>query len=82
MERNDFFLIDCIDYFPNNNVQIFNRAGVKVYEADGYNNTDIRFDGIGNSGNGNLKLPEGTYFFVIDKGRGGTAIQGYIELVR
>ncbi|HMQ00852.1 MAG TPA: gliding motility-associated C-terminal domain-containing protein, partial [Cyclobacteriaceae bacterium] len=43
---NDFFEIDCIERFPNNNVKIFNRAGIKVYEADGYNNQDVIFRGV------------------------------------
>ena len=80
--KNDFLLIDCIDYFPNNNVQIFNRAGVKIYEADRYDNTNVRFEGTSNVGGGGLKLPEGTYFFVIEKRTGEQPIQGYLELVR
>ena len=92
---NDYFFIDCIDYFPNNNVQIFNRDGTKVWESDSYNNNDIRFDGFSNVGRGGLQLPAGTYFYIIEKGPQelGTdddledntirpRIQGYLELVR
>ena len=92
---NDYFFIDCIDYFPNNNVQIFNRDGTKVWESDAYNNNDIRFDGFSNVGRGGLQLPAGTYFYIIEKGpqEWGTdeeltdntirpRIQGYLELVR
>ncbi|MCP4461014.1 MAG: gliding motility-associated C-terminal domain-containing protein, partial [Cytophagales bacterium] len=82
--RNDFFRIDCLDFYPNNNVQIFTRAGQQVYEANNYNNADpdnggIRFDGIARNGN---PLPSGTYFYVIDKGDGSEFVQGYLELVR
>ena len=80
--RNDFFLIDCIGYFPNNNLKVFNRAGRKVYAIDGYNNTSIRFEGISNVGGGGLRLPTGTYFYVIDLGNGENPVQGYLELVR
>ncbi len=80
--KNDFFLVDCIDYFPNNNLQVFNRAGQKVYDIDGYNNTSIRFEGISNVGSGGLQLPAGTYFYVIDLGNGEDPVQGYLELVR
>ncbi|MFK7952775.1 MAG: gliding motility-associated C-terminal domain-containing protein, partial [Ekhidna sp.] len=82
--KNDFFLIDCIDYFPANQVQIFNRAGQKVYEIDGYNNTSVRFDGFSNIGVGDagLELPTGTYFYVVDLGNGDEPVQGYIEIVR
>ncbi|MEP2305750.1 MAG: gliding motility-associated C-terminal domain-containing protein, partial [Ekhidna sp.] len=80
--KNDFFLIDCIDYFPNNNVQVYNRAGQKIYDIDGYNNTSIRFEGFSNVGGGGLKLPSGTYFYIIDLGNGEDPVQGYLELVR
>ncbi len=80
--KNDFLLIDCIDHFPGNNVKIFNRTGVRIYEVDGYDNGGIRFEGISNAGGGSLRLPEGTYFYVIDKGTGEDLVQGYLELVR
>ncbi|WP_372530114.1 gliding motility-associated C-terminal domain-containing protein [Ekhidna sp.] len=80
--KNDFFLIDCIDYFPNNNVKIYNRAGQRLYEVDGYNNTTIRFEGFSNVGGGGLQLPPGTYFYVVDLGNGQDPVQGYLELVR
>ncbi|MEP0984113.1 gliding motility-associated C-terminal domain-containing protein, partial [Ekhidna sp.] len=80
--KNDFLLIDCIDYFPGNNVKIFNRAGQKIYDIDGYNNTSVRFEGFSNVGGGGLKLPAGTYFYLVDLGNGEDPIQGYLELVR
>jgi gliding motility-associated-like protein len=82
--KNDNFKIDCITRFPNNNVKIFNRSGVMVYEADGYNNNDIVFTGVGTRGvyaAGN-ELPVGTYFYVIDKRDGSKPKTGYIELVK
>jgi len=81
---NDGFQIDCITLFPNNNIKIFNRAGVKVYEADGYNNEDIIFDGLGVNGLYLIgeNLPDGTYFYVIDKGDGSRLVTGYLELIR
>ncbi|WP_436516173.1 gliding motility-associated C-terminal domain-containing protein [Ekhidna sp. To15] len=80
--KNDFFLVDCIDYFPNNNLKIFNRAGQRVYDIDGYDNTSTRFEGISNVGSGGLQLPAGTYFYIIDLGNGEDPVQGYLELVR
>ncbi|MEQ9466991.1 MAG: gliding motility-associated C-terminal domain-containing protein, partial [Ekhidna sp.] len=80
--KNDFFLIDCIDFYPGNNVKIFNRAGQRVFDMDGYNNTSERFEGFSNVGGGGLKLPPGTYFYVVDLGTGEDPIQGYLELVR
>ncbi|MDW3192509.1 MAG: gliding motility-associated C-terminal domain-containing protein [Cytophagales bacterium] len=78
---NDFFLIDCLDFFENNNVQIFNRDGVKVYEVDNYDNNERRFNGTSNVGSA-LNLPAGTYFYIIDRGDGSELIQGFLELVR
>ncbi|MFH6981977.1 gliding motility-associated C-terminal domain-containing protein [Marinoscillum luteum] len=80
--KNDFMIIDCIDYFPNNRVSIYNRDGSLVYETKGYNNIDRRFDGTSNVGRNGLKLPVGTYFYFIDKGDGTEVVNGYLELVR
>ena len=80
--RNDFFLIDCIDYFPQNNVKIFNRAGQRIYEVNGYDNRTVRFEGVSNVGGGGLVLPSGTYFYLVDLGTGEDPIQGFLELVR
>ncbi len=82
--QNDFFIIDCISNFPNNNVKIFNRSGVMVYEANGYNNVDTIFQGLGEKGvyvYGN-SLPDGTYFYIIDKRDGSKPSTGYLELIR
>ncbi|MGB3463699.1 MAG: gliding motility-associated C-terminal domain-containing protein [Cyclobacteriaceae bacterium] len=82
--KNDYFLIDCIEFFPNNRVEIFDRGGQKVYEINGYNNIDKRFDGVANTGAtlGSSRLPEGTYYYIIDKGDGTRPLQGFLELVR
>jgi hypothetical protein len=81
--RNDFWMIDCIEQFPTNNVKVFNRSGVKVYEADGYNNSDVSFKGLGEKGVYSLgnELPDGTYFYIIDKRDGSKPVFGYLELV-
>jgi gliding motility-associated-like protein len=82
--KNDNFKVDCITRFPNNNVKIFNRSGVLVYEADGYNNNDVVFEGIGKNGvypAGN-ELPVGTYFYIVDKRDGSKPKTGYLELVK
>lgn len=82
--RNDVWIIDCIDHFPNNNVKVFNRAGILVYEGNGYNNGEEVFRGFGEKGiyiSGRV-LPDGTYFYIIDKRDGSKPIVGYLELVR
>lgn len=82
--RNDFFEIDCITDFPTNNVKIFNRAGTLVFEMDGYDNETKVFEGKGNRGLyliGN-DLPDGTYFYVVEKNDGSKPKTGYLELLR
>lgn len=89
--ENDSWVIDCISNYTvaggakhDNNVKVFNRYGVLVYEANGYNNNDVVFRGIGENGLyafGN-DLPDGTYFYVINKGDGSKLITGFLELVR
>lgn len=82
--QNDAFIVDCITNFPNNNVKIFNRSGIKVYEIDGYNNADRAFKGHGEEGIyiSGQNLPVGTYFYVIDKRDGSKPVAGYLELDR
>jgi hypothetical protein len=82
--KNDAFIVDCLSLFENNNVKIFNRSGVLVYEADGYDNQEVVFKGYGEKGvyaAGNL-LPVGTYFYIIDKRDGTKPRTGFLELTR
>jgi hypothetical protein len=81
--KNAYFHIDCIEDFRDNIVKIFNRAGTLVYEAIGYDNDNILFDGISNRGVSPMgkNLPDGTYFYIIDKRDGSKPIAGYIEIV-
>jgi hypothetical protein len=54
-----------------------------VYEADGYDNSGVFFDGKSNKGislMGN-NLPAGTYFYIIDKHDGSRPLAGYLELL-
>jgi gliding motility-associated-like protein len=81
---NDIFEIGCIEDFVNNNVKIFNRAGTLIYEASGYDNQSIFFEGYGNRGVyvGGKELPDGTYFYIIEKKDGTKPRTGYLEIVR
>ncbi len=81
---NDIFEIGCIEDYPTNHVKIFNRAGTLVYEATGYDNHSIFFEGYGNQGVyvGGKELPDGTYFYIIEKKDGSKSRTGYLEIVR
>jgi|GEM_PF-3878026 len=66
--ENDIFLLEGIDCFPNNQVEIFNRWGVKVFEANGYDNENQVFKGYSDGRltvARNEKLPTGTYFYIV-----------------
>jgi gliding motility-associated-like protein len=81
--RNEFFKIDCIQDYPDNIVKIYNRVGTLVYEGQSYDNSNVYFDGKSNKGIspfGN-NLPDGTYFFIVDKRDGSKPISGYLEIV-
>ena len=70
--ENDTFWIDNIWLYPNNQIQIFNRWGTKVYNGHGYDN---EWDG------GNL--PVGPYYYVLELNDGtGKNYQGTINLLR
>jgi len=73
--QNDFFYIDCIERYPNNQLEIFNRWGNLVYYQKGYKNT---WDG---KAEGSAKtLPEGTYFYILDLGDGSKKTSGWVYL--
>jgi len=64
---NEFWRIDGIENYPDNQVTIFNRLGNIVYQIQGYDNASRVFSGIANKSRtlGADQLPEGTYFFDI-----------------
>ncbi|GIZ09263.1 hypothetical protein FUMI01_19900 [Flavobacterium sp. UMI-01] len=64
---NDVFYISGLDCYPDNNVQIYNRWGVLVFERDNYNNTDRAFKGVSEGRvtvSQSTELPTGTYYYV------------------
>lgn len=67
---NDFFKIDCIENYPNNLLQVFNRWGNIVFESRSYKND---WDGTPNGRamvQKEKQLPVGTYFYLLDLGDG------------
>ena len=83
-QKNDIFTVSCIEAYENNVVRIYNRAGSLVYQHRGYDNQTIFFDGFGNQGIyvGKKELPDGTYFYIVDKQNGDQPLSGYLELLR
>jgi gliding motility-associated-like protein len=68
---NEFFEIENInrtDCFPTNNVEIYNRWGVLVFEVDQYDNNTRVFKGNSegrSTVDKSVELPSGTYFYII-----------------
>lgn len=65
---NEVFKIDGVECYPDVYVEIYDRWGVLVYDAHGYNNTSVVFTGISEGRatvNKQKGLPVGTYFYVI-----------------
>ncbi|MEN9348070.1 MAG: hypothetical protein RLZZ77_1581 [Bacteroidota bacterium] len=78
---NDVLIIQNIELYVNNNVTIFNRWGNIIYKADGYNNSDIVWNGKNTQSNGQGFVPEGTYFYVVqytDHDGDEQSLSGYI----
>ncbi|MFP4845430.1 gliding motility-associated C-terminal domain-containing protein, partial [Winogradskyella sp. PE311] len=79
---NETFTIDCINDYPNNTLEIYNRWGNLVYSKEGYDNT---FDGTSNGRsvfNVNEKLPVGTYYYILNLGDGSDRYSGWLYLMR
>lgn len=66
---NEFLMIEAVKDYPENRVTIFNRNGTLLWEASGYDNNRIAFRGIST---GQLLLPAGTYFYIVEVKDGGT----------
>jgi len=73
--KNDKFIIQNIDYYPNNTVKIFDRSGRTVYTKKGYDN---QWDGTFNG----VPLASDTYYYTIDFGANIAPFKGYITIVR
>jgi gliding motility-associated-like protein len=75
--HNDFWQIDNIELFPDNQASIYNRWGTEVWSANGYNNGSVVWRGQDKQGQ---PLPDGTYFYILtvsDK-----TYKGWVQLTR
>ncbi|XLS29360.1 gliding motility-associated C-terminal domain-containing protein [Flavobacteriaceae bacterium M23B6Z8] len=80
---NDFFFIECIENYPNNFLQIFNRWGTKLFESRGYLNNWAGTAEKGVNVGAGRNLPAGTYFYTIDFGDPNTPNKsGWIYISR
>jgi len=66
---NETLAIENIEAYPLNKITIFNRWGNVVYETTGYTNEAGWNGNASEDGTmGSTKVPEGTYFYVLDTG--------------
>lgn len=72
---NDTWYIENILNFPDNVVNVYNRYGQKVYEAEAYNNL---WDGTYNG----TPLPDGTYYYVVELTESETVFKGAVNIIR
>ncbi|WP_196889297.1 gliding motility-associated C-terminal domain-containing protein, partial [Aureivirga sp. CE67] len=79
---NDTFIIDCIERYPNNRLEVYNRWGTKVYEKQGYLN---EWDGTSKA-DATIKeddgLPVGTYYYILNLNDGTEPIKGWLYINR
>ncbi|RAV27452.1 hypothetical protein DN748_18625 [Sinomicrobium soli] len=67
---NDTFVIDGIQLYPNNTLEVYNRYGNLVFRTSGYDND---WEGIANKSGAIMekdRLPGGTYYYVLNTGTG------------
>ena len=84
---NDSFIIENIEDFPDNRVQIFNRWGIEVYDREGYLNDDGNefrgfSDGRVTVQRGD-RLPVGTYYYIVnyvDNDGQNQSVAGYLYI--
>ncbi len=85
--HHEYFEIEGIEDFPENTVRIFNRWGVLVYEASGYNNDEVSFRGL-SEGRVTIArkkmLPTGTYYYILEYSKNGKGVSeaGFLYLKR
>jgi gliding motility-associated-like protein len=72
---NDLFYIGNIEKYPNCKLDIYNRFGKLVYTRIGYAND---WDGT-NFGD---KLPEATYYYILDLANGSKPYRGSVTIIR
>jgi len=78
---NDTWVIRNIQRASSNSVTVFDRWGSIVYQASGYNNDSVVWQGQNKS---NALVPTGTYFYLIEVKTGSEKLkwEGFIELVQ
>jgi len=74
--KNNTFVIQGLEYYPDNSIDIFNRWGNEVYHMDGYGSGGKWWDGSG--------MNDGTYFYKLSLVVNGNTVikSGYVTIMR
>lgn len=75
--HNDYWMIQNVEDFPDNSVEIFNRWGDPVWNTTSYNNETNHWTGLTMGG---YELPEGTYFYLVSYN--GEVKKGWVQITR
>jgi gliding motility-associated-like protein/uncharacterized repeat protein (TIGR01451 family) len=77
--KNDFLVIPCIEDYQNNEIKIYNRLGVLIYQSKNYQND---WNGFPNTGFllTDKRLPVGTYFYILEVNSSQKPLIGWIYL--
>ncbi|GIV28889.1 MAG: hypothetical protein KatS3mg027_2703 [Bacteroidia bacterium] len=75
---NDAWIIENINLYLPNKVEIYNRWGVKVWQGQNYDNNTVVWRGE-NIENGKI-LPPGTYFYLIEISN--QTLKGWVQLTK
>ncbi len=73
--HNDDWIIDYLELFQPNNVMIYNRWGVLVWQGANYDNQNVVWKGTSQDGKA---LSDGTYYYVIEVGQ--QSMKGWVEV--
>ncbi len=74
---NDFFWIGMIEFYPNNEVTVFNRYGQEIFRGSNYDNKKVYWDGTYKG----IKVPDGAYYYVIKFRDNNTVFKGSINVI-
>ena len=79
--KNDVFVIRNIEFYPDNDIYIYNRWGEELLNLKAYDNSSVRWRGENKDGD---NLPEGTYYVVaiINVNGADLVLKGHVDIRR
>ncbi|MGB3006471.1 MAG: PKD domain-containing protein [Chitinophagaceae bacterium] len=72
---NDKWIIQYLETYPDNTVEIFNRYGQRIFSSVGYGTP---WDGTING----KPVPIGTYYYIVNPKNGRKTMSGYVDVIR